>query len=236
MTLETPYAFHRQIEKLFQSFLALGANVENRVRRACEIIQTRDHEAAMELVNTDYEIDEAEIDIEEECLKILALYQPVARDLRLIIAIIKINNEIERIADYAVSLARRAAADKNEDGTENFSELLADYQAMSQKVLSMFTMSLDALSRQDIDLAHEIFHLDDQVDNLRNKAYRTVVDLLNRRPGQAARLIDLYILARHLERIADRATNIAEEVVYLVAGEIARGTDSRNRKGIIRHE
>lgn len=222
MTSKGPYTFHRQIDKLFQEFIALGSTVEDRVRRACDIIQSRDAEAARELVKTDYQIDEAEIDIEEECLKILALYQPVARDLRLIITIIKINNEIERIADYAASLAQRATAADDNGDEEDFGELLREYKEMSRKVISMFTMSLDALAHQDSDMAHEIFHLDDQVDHHRNRAYRTVIDRIPEHPEKAARLVNLYILARHLERIADRATNIAEEVIYLVEGEITR--------------
>ncbi len=216
-----PYTFHRQIDKLFQEFLSLGSLVEQRVRKACWIIQTRDRDAALELARTDYQVDEAEIDIEEECLKILALYQPVARDLRLIITIIKINNEIERIADYAASLALRAAGSAEE--AEDFPRLVLEYSEMSEKVITMFTKSLDALAHQDAELAHEIFHLDDQVDNHRNNAYRTVLRELPLHPESAERLINLYILARHLERIADRATNIAEEVIYLVEGEITRG-------------
>ena len=222
MSAGVSYTFHRQIDKLFQEFLALGALVEERVRRACDIIQSRDAEAARELVRTDYQVDEAEIDIEEECLKILALYQPVARDLRLVITIIKTNNEIERIADYAASLAQRAASEENRRKESDFPELLSEYRAMSQKVIAMFTKSLDALAHQDADLAHEIFHLDDQVDHHRNRAYRTVIEEIPRHPDRAERLINLYILARHLERIADRATNIAEEVIYLVEGEITR--------------
>ncbi len=216
------YTFHRQIDKLFQEFIALGAMVEERVRRACDIIQSGDMEAARELVRTDYQVDEAEIDIEEECLKILALYQPVARDLRLVITIIKTNNEIERIADYAASLAQRAASDASPSSAPDFPELLAEYREMSDKVIAMFTRSLDALAHQDADLAHEIFHLDDQVDHHRNRAYRTVIEEIPRHPERAERLVNLYILARHLERIADRATNIAEEVIYLVEGEITR--------------
>ncbi len=216
------YTFHRQIDKLFQEFLALGALVEERVRRACDIIQSRDEEAARELVRTDYQVDEAEIDVEEECLKILALYQPVARDLRLIIAIIKINNEIERIADYAASLAQRATSDTDSGAEQDFPELLAEYRDMSDKVITMFTKSLDALAHQDSYLAHDIFHLDDQVDIHRNNAYRTIIKKIPLHPDRAERLVNLYILARHLERIADRATNIAEEVIYLVEGEIPR--------------
>ncbi len=222
MTAGASYTFHRQIDKLFQNFLALGAMVEERVRRACDIIQSGDSEAARELVRTDYQVDEAEIDIEEECLKILALYQPVARDLRLVITIIKTNNEIERIADYAASLAQRAASDRNPPDEPDFPELLSDFREMSHKVIAMFTRSLDALAHQDVELAHEIFHLDDQVDHYRNRAYRTVIQEIPRRPDRAERLINLYILARHLERIADRATNIAEEIIYLVEGEITR--------------
>ncbi|HER63359.1 MAG TPA: phosphate signaling complex protein PhoU [Desulfobacteraceae bacterium] len=213
------FTFHREIEQLKKRFLALGALVEDRVRKACTIIENRDLILATEIINSDWEVDEMEIEIEEECLKILALHQPVARDLRLLVAIIKINNELERIADIAVNIAKRVQT-ISKDSSLSFT---IDYTPMSTRVLSMLKMSLDALVSENPALARQVFIDDDEVDELRNQVYRKVVKQMNSDPGHAAGLLNLYLLSRHLERIGDRATNIAEEIIYLVEGEIVRG-------------
>ncbi|HID97846.1 MAG TPA: phosphate signaling complex protein PhoU [Thermodesulfobacteriaceae bacterium] len=220
MTPVYHYNFHRQLDKLFEKFLNLGTMVEDRVRKACESIKTGDMELIKFVASSDYEIDEMEIDIEEECLKILALYQPVARDLRIIIAMIKINNELERMGDYAVSIARRVKDLASAEITINYDP---DYEEMSSAVLKMLKLALDAITYHDADMAHRVFVLDDNVDKLRNQHYERVIEEIQKQPTAARYLIDCYILARHLERIADRATNIAEEVMYVVEGEIVRG-------------
>jgi phosphate transport system protein len=143
----------------------------------------------------------------------------VARDLRLLIAVIKINNELERIADIAVNIAKRVQT-ISKDSSLTFT---IDYQPMATAVQTMFKMGLDALVLEDAALARRIFILDDEVDQLRNLAYKGVIQELNTEPGHAACLVNLYLLARHLERMGDRITNIAEEVIYLVEGEIVRG-------------
>lgn len=213
------FTFHREVDQLKKRFLDLGALVEDRVRKACTIIENRDLILAVDIINSDWEVDEMEIEIEEECLKILALHQPVARDLRLLVAVIKINNELERIADNAVNIAKRVQTVSKDP----FLDFTIDYAPMSARVLSMLKMSLDALVSENAELARQIFIEDDEVDELRNQVYRKVVDQMNRQPGHAACLLNLYLLARHLERIGDRATNIAEEIIYLVEGEIVRG-------------
>jgi len=214
------YNFHRQLDKLFEKFLNLGALVEDRVRKACECIKTRDQDLIKFVANSDYEVDEMEIDIEEECLKILALYQPVARDLRIVVSIIKINNELERIGDYAVSIARRVRDLSSADISMKYKP---DYDDMTRAVLRMLKLALDSMTHQDADMAHKVFILDDDVDKLRTEHYDRVIEEIQKQPAAARYLVDCYILARHLERIADRATNIAEEVIYVVEGEIVRG-------------
>ncbi|MBU1234424.1 MAG: phosphate signaling complex protein PhoU [Proteobacteria bacterium] len=211
--------FHREIDKLKKKFMVLGSMVEDRLQKASLAMQTRDPDLLQEIVSSDWEIDDMEVEVEEECLKILALHQPVASDLRLLVAIIKINNELERIADNAVNIAKRLQT-ISKDSTLTFR---IDYQPMSGKVLNMFKLGLDALVTEDADLARKIFHEDEEVDSLRNQAYRDVIRELDSDPGHAACLVNLYLLARHLERIGDRITNIAEEVIYLVEGKIVRG-------------
>ena len=211
--------FHREIETLKKKFMVLGTMVEDRVQKVCLAIQTRDEDLLKEIIASDWEIDDMEVEVEEECLKILALHQPVASDLRLLVAIIKINNELERIADIAVNISKRIQT-INKNSSLRFT---IDYQPMADKVLAMLKLSLDALVMEDADLARRIFLEDDEVDQLRNQAYKGVIRELNSEPGNAACLVNLYLIARHFERIGDRTTNIAEEVIYLVEGEIVRG-------------
>lgn len=211
--------FHREIDKLKARFMTLGALVEDRLQKANQVVQSKDPELLLEIISTDWEVDEMEIEVEEECLKILALHQPVASDLRLVIAIIKINNELERIADIAVNIAKRIQVIRKDS---ELSEAI-DYQRMFNKVLQMYKLGLDALVTEDADLARRIFIEDEEVNQLRNQVYQDVMEQLDAEPGHAKCLVNLYLLARHLERIGDRVKNIAEEVIYLVEGKIVRG-------------
>ncbi len=217
-TMQPYYTFHNELENLNKKLLELSSKVEDRVRKAAQVILTQDQETIQSIILSDYEIDEMEIEIEEDCLKIMALHQPVAGDLRFLITVIKINNEIERIADIAVSIAMRVETiSKCRPLDVNF-----DFQTMSEKVTTMLRMSLDALVRRNAQAAREVFLIDDEVDSLRNQAYKHITRMIPAYPLHADCLINTYLLARHLERIADRATNIAEEVVYLVEGTIIR--------------
>jgi phosphate transport system protein len=211
--------FHREIDKVKKKFMVLGSMVEDRLQKASLAMQNRDPELLREIISSDWEIDAMEIEVEEECLKILALHHPVASDLRLLVAIIKINNELERIADNAVNIAKRVQT-ISKDSSLVFT---IDYQPMFGTVLSMFKLSLDSLVTENADLARRIFLEDEAVNQLRNQAYKDVTRELNKEPGHAKCLVNLYLLARHLERIGDRIKNIAEEVIYLVEGKIVRG-------------
>ena len=216
--------FHREIDQLKQLILKMGTVAEDRLRRACTLLQTMDEEEARRIMVADWEIDDMEIRVEEECLKILALHQPVARDLRLIVSIIKINTELERIADIAVNIAKRIDTIRN-NRPDGFSSLV-DYQPMATKVLEMVKTSLDALVTEDASMARQIFLMDDEVNRLRDQAYRTIIAEIDKGGGGgAAGLINLYLIARHLERIGDRSCNIGEEVIYLVEGEIVRTSE-----------
>ncbi len=210
--------FHRELEKLKSTLLSLGAMVEERVRMAIISVERRDAELAGRIIKTDYEIDEAEVEIEEECLKILALYQPVAVDLRFIIAVIKINNDLERIGDQAKNIAQRVEIIAKREKAY----VAIDYSVVSEKVESMLRMSLDALVKLDADLAFKVCALDDEVDHIKSEAYDRVKQAIREKPDRVGYLINLLLISRHLERIADHTTNIAEEVIYLVEGEIVR--------------
>ena len=210
--------FSRELENIKKLILSLGAIVEERVRMATKAIEDNDAELAQRIIKSDYEIDEMEVDIEEECLKVLALHQPVAIDLRFIIAVIKINNELERIGDQAVNIAERVGVTAKSEQLEMF----FDYSAMGEKVQRMLKMSLDALVKMDYDEAFSVVLMDDEVDALKEQAYDRVKRAMREHPDKIGYLINLFLISRHLERLADHTTNIAEEVIYLIEGEIVR--------------
>lgn len=213
------FTFPHELAKLNKKLLYLSAMVEEKIRLATQLIASHDHDAAQSLINSDYEVDELEVEIEEDCLKILALHQPVAGDLRFIVTVIKINNEMERIADMAVNIAMRV------DNISKFNHAAAtsyDFAPMSAKVICMLQKSIDSLVNRDSVTAKTIFLDDDFVDNYRNKCYEDIKIRIKKDPEHPGYHINTYLLARHLERIADRAVNIAEEVVYLVEGTITR--------------
>ena len=212
--------FHKELEKLKKRILSLGAMAEDRVRMAIKAIETRDTVIADKIISTDYEIDEMEVEIEEECLKVLALHQPVAVDLRFITAVIKINNDLERIADEAVNIARGVRYLSRDKQIFHF-----DFSQMVEKTQSMLKRSLDALVNLDTDLAVKVCILDDEVDEINGEVHRLVKGAIRDNPEQGEHLINLLLISRHLERIADHATNIAEEVIYLIEGEIIRHGD-----------
>ncbi len=199
--------------------LALGAMAEERVHLASKAIRKSDVSIAEKIVKSDYELDEMEVEIEEECLKILALYQPVAMDLRFLIAMIKINNDLERIGDEAVNIAQRVGIIAKWDAPN----MKFDYSPMADKTEKMLKMSLDALVNMDTDLAFKVSILDDEVDEIKDTVYDKVKNAIDSHVGdRGGYLINLLLISRHLERIADHATNIAEEVIYMIEGEIIR--------------
>ncbi len=211
--------FQRELDKIKKMILSLGALVEQRVNRIKTALEERDAVQAKELQHLDYEIDQIEVEIEEECLKIIALHQPVAADLRFLIAVIKINNDLERIGDQVVNIADRLVR----VAKRPTAPYVFDYSEMMEKAESMLRMSLDSLVHQDLDLAVKVWHLDDEVDALQNEAYDRIKKAIGENVTEdIGYLINLLLISRHIERMADHATNIAEEVVYMIEGEIVR--------------
>ena len=210
--------FFRETEQLKKKLLMLSALVEEDVRDALRAIRNRDRELANEVISADNEIDAMEIEVEEDCLKILALHQPVARDLRFIVAVLKMTSDLERIGDLALNIAERAL-------------YLADHphvaipdkiSTLAEKAVLMLKKSLDALVNLDGPLAVEVCSLDDEVDTLYSEMYVLVRDEILHTPSDIDGLLTLLSVSRYLERIADHATNIAEDVIYIVDGEIMR--------------
>jgi len=208
----------KELESLKKYILSLGAMVEERVRKVIKAFENRDAETAEKIVSSDWEVDEFEVSVEEECLKILALHQPVAVDLRFICAVIKINNDLERIGDEAVNIAERVAYISRKPPVT----MPLGYNLMAEKTETMLKQSLDSLVNLDADLANKVRLADDEVDDIHVENYDKVKAAIKAQPERIGYLINLLQISRCLERIADHATNIAEEVIYMVEGVIHR--------------
>jgi len=208
----------REIGNLKNKLLSLCETVEHNLQEAVESITERDATLAHKVIDGDVDIDRMEVEVEEECLKILALYQPVAIDLRFIITALKINNDLERIGDLAVNLAERSEFLAGQGEID----IPVGLETMTEKTQSMLRKSLDALVNMDCRLAYEVCAADDEVDAINRQIFRIVQDKIRAQPEQTEALIHLLSASRHLERVADHATNIAEDVIYMMEGQIVR--------------
>jgi phosphate transport system protein len=213
-----PIRFQIELNQLKKRILSLGAMVEEHVDMAIKAVEKKDAALAKEVIKADLKVDEIEVDIEEECLKLLALHQPVAEDLRFIIAVIKINNNLERIGDEAANIAERMVYISTREPVP----VSFDYKMMSEKTRVMLKSSLDALVNMDEELAKDVCVKDDEVDQINREIIAHIEKAILENPDKGGYLINLYSISRYLERIADHATNIAEEVIYLIEGVIQR--------------
>jgi phosphate transport system protein len=210
----------REIDRVKKSILALSAIVEDQVQVAVRSLLDRDVELAQSIELRDHDIDRREVEIEEECLKILALYQPVAVDLRFIVSALKINSDLERIGDLAVNIAHKAISFANEPPVE----IAFDIAGMWEKTQAMLRDSIDALVNMDSKLAADVCRRDDEVDRIKHEIRNGAEERIRREPEKVRPLMRLLAVSRNLERIADCATNIAEDVIYMSDGRIIRHT------------
>ncbi len=208
----------REIAFLKKQVLSLCAIVEDQVEKAIRALVERDEALASEVERKDAEIDQREIEVEEECLKTLALHQPVAVDLRLIVAVLKINNDLERIGDLAVNIARKATALAAEPPLE----VSFDIADMWTKTQAMLRDSIDALVNVDVGLAEAVCARDDEIDQMKHEMRLQIEETIRQHPDRTQAFLRLLAASRNLERIADCATNIAEDVIYMVEGRIVR--------------
>ncbi len=213
-----PAHLKRELDRLKKSVLSLSALVEKQVNLAVVAVSQRDASIAEEVIAADGEIDRGEVDIEEDCLKIMALHQPVAVDLRFIVAVLKINNDLERIGDLASNIAKRARK------LANMPEILAPFDVIEMGKITqhMLRNSLTSLIDGNGELALEVMNEDDTIDEMNREAYRKIKIAIVENPNDIDGLVYYLGVARHLERIADHTTNIAEDVIYMISGEIVR--------------
>lgn len=208
----------KELVKLKKNLLHMSALVEEDSRKAVMAITTRDVKLAREVIDKDCEIDAFENELEEECLKILALHQPVAADLRFVVACLKINNDLERVGDLSVKIAKRAIAIAEEG--EGASPI--DFSVLMDRAQRMLKLSLDALMARSSYAAGKVLEGDDEVDALNKDIRKKILQLIKENPGKVEYFISLMNVSRNLERIADCATSIAEDVIYMIEGEIVR--------------
>ncbi|MCI0371758.1 MAG: phosphate signaling complex protein PhoU [candidate division NC10 bacterium] len=207
----------------------MGGVAETMMHKAIQALVDRDEALAQAVLAHEEEMDLLCIEIDDRCLTLLALRQPMASDLRFIAAGIKINSDLERIGDQAVSIALRA----RDLIAQPQVKPLIDIPRMARLAQEMVRKSLDAFVRRDPDLARSVIEGDDQVDSLRDQVFRELLTYMMGDPGTIPRALELILVSRHLERIADHATNIAEDVIYIVRGEDVRERgDKELRKGL----
>lgn len=211
---------HKELGQLEKQLLTLTAVVEDSVQQAIKALSGHNRELAQKVIDNDDHINRLEVDLEEECLKVLALHQPVANDLRMIVAVLKINNDLERIADQAANICERALAIS--ESPKMICPLELD--KMGGKVIDMLEKALDSLVNADLEMARNVLELDDEVDAIHSGNYKSFKDYVRHHPDSVDIVLSYLTVSRHLERVADLATNIAEDVIYLNEGSIVRHT------------
>ncbi len=215
--------FVAELDELQQRLLVMGGLVEFAIHRSIRALIDRDAALSQQVWENERRINEIEIEIDEQATRILALHQPVARDLRFITAAIKINSDLERMGDLAVNIVQRAVSLNRQPQVKP----LIDVPHMSRLVESMVHKSLDAFVKRDPEMAHAVLAADDEVDDLKHAVYAELLSFMERDPSAVHPSVDLMFIAHNLERIADHATNVAEDVLFLVNGVDVRHSHSR---------
>jgi phosphate transport system protein len=208
----------RDLERVKKMILEMGARVEEDILRAITALSGCDRALAEQIISDDVETDRREVLVEEECLKILALHQPVARDLRFLVAVLKMNNDLERMGDHAANIAGRVLFLCSRGPVPAPPRL----REMAGKVNVMVRHSLDSLVEGDVSLARRVILSDDEVDQMRNEIVTGIMGEMRRDSARLEQWVQLTAAAGDLERIADLATNIAQDVIYLVEGDVVR--------------
>jgi phosphate transport system protein len=212
----------RDLDALKKEILQLGNLVETAINTSIIALNNREAALGRKVAELEQEINEKEVYIEEECLKILALHQPVAVDLRFIVVVLKVNNDLERMGDFADNIAKRAVFLSSQEPIPVFSEFVNELPIL---VRSMVRKSLDALVTLDVELAQTVIDMDDQVDEINRRMYTEVQNIIRHDVSKTEVAISMLSTSRYMERIADLSTNIAEDVLFMVEGKVVRHSD-----------
>jgi phosphate transport system protein len=205
--------FQEELEALQGRLLEMGGLAEERVRAAVHGLAARDMTAIDKVLRGDEPVNRLHIEIDERCFRLLALYQPMATDLRAIVAAVKINTDLERVGDLAVNIAEAAQRYVGHAPVKK----LIDIPKMGDIAQSMLRDALDAYVKRDTALAHHVLNEDDQLDGLKTQVFRELLTYMLQDPSTVEPALDLILVSRHLERIGDHATNIAEDVIFMVS-------------------
>ncbi len=212
----------RDLDRLSAKILGVGQKVEDGLEKAIQAYLGQDMVAARQVIDADHEIDMLEVELEEDCLKILALHQPVAADLRYVVTALKVNNDLERIADLSANVGHRTISLASLGVVHAPTTLLL----MSRISLEMVQSSLQALVKKDTSLAREVLEEDCRLDDLHRRTFTELMELMSKESDAVNQAIQHLSVSRYLERIGDLATNIAEDVIFLVDGEVVRHQES----------
>ena len=212
--------FHEELDALKQTLLAMGGLVEDQIRRAMQALLERDDVIAQEVIDRDRQVNAYDVEVDEQCVNLLALHQPAASDLRFITTAMKIVTDLERIGDQAVNIAQRALELNREPQLKPY----IDLPRMADRAQRMVKESLDAFVAGDTAQARRVCAADAEVDALKEQIFRELLTFMMEDPRTVSRAIRVILISRFLERVADHATNIAEMVIYLVEGKMVRHT------------
>jgi phosphate transport system protein len=210
--------FQTELEGLKERLLTMGGLAEDRVRMAMHALVDRDPALIEEVLAGDTALNTLHIEIDDLCFKLLALHQPMAADLRAITAAIKINTDLERVGDMAVNIGEAARRYISHPPVKK----LVDMPRMATTAQDMLRGALDAYVRRDMELAQQVLDKDDQLDDLKTQIFRELLTFMLQNPATIEPALDLILISRHLERIGDHATNIAEDVIFMVSGRDVR--------------
>jgi phosphate transport system protein len=210
--------FQDDLEQLQARLLEMGGLAEEHVRAAVRALVERDLALVEKVLGGDAAINRFHVEIDDRCVKLLALHQPMAVDLRSIVAAVKINSDLERVGDLAVNIAETVQRYlQHPPGRE-----LTDIPGMAELAQHMLRDALDAFVRRDLDLAHHVLHEDDALDSLKTEMFRQLLAYMLADPATIEPSLDLILISRHLERIGDHATNVAEDVIFMVSARDVR--------------
>lgn len=210
--------FDAELTKLKDLILSMGGSVEQAIEHATQALLLREPERLERVFTLEDQVNKSHITVDETCLNLLALQAPMAKDLRLIIAIMKINTDLERMGDQAVNIAHNAKRYLAEPPLKP----LIDLPRMAEDVRAMVRDSLDSLVKRDQNLANDVLNRDDRVDAFKNQIFRELITYMIGDPRAIERALNLILIARNLERIGDHATNIAEDVIFAITGRDVR--------------
>jgi len=211
----------KELDKLKKLIFALGTQVDENVELAAQAFDKGDNALVEKVIQSDKNVDQLEVEVEEACLKALALYQPVAIDLRFIVAVLKMTNDLERMSDLAAGVAKNAILYNKRKDTA----LSISLNPLSDLVTSIVRKCIDSLLQLDAELAREVTQDDQEIDSMKKDIKTRIQDAISKEPSETESLIALLMASNRLERIGDHATNIAEDVIYMVEAEIVRHQD-----------